>query len=181
MWSSFDFCACLSQCRFDSRTRALMESALKCSSTAAATLSLKPCIWSKKRGLQKIIPCFKSLLPVCPKGLWLLGLGQLIAHPQQPMRILQSSLRPPPCLHSPETKVFVVCLLSIWLFVIVQVYHLNNVLLLVLLLHHVFIHLILRAVLFQVDFVISQVNNLCNIIITQFTYKSPLPLSDEHW
>ena len=78
---------------------------------------------------------------------------------------------------------FVVCLLSIWLFVIAQVYHLNHVLLL----HHVFIHLktkvstILRAVLFQVDFVISQVNNLCNIIITQFTYKSPLPLSDEHW
>ena len=65
-------------------------------------------------------------------------------------------------------------LLSIWLFVFVQVYHLNNVLLLVLLLHHVFIHLKLRAVLavlFQVDFVISQVNNLCNMIITQFTYK----------
>ena len=84
------------------------------------------------------------------------------------------------CSHS-TFIFFVVCLLSIWLFVFVQVYHLNNVLLLVLLLHHVFIHLILRAVLFQVDFVISQVNNLCNIIITQFTYKSPLPLSDEHW
>ena len=65
-------------------------------------------------------------------------------------------------------------LLSIWLFVFVQVYHLNNVLLLVLLLHRVVIHLKLRAVLavlFQVDFVISQVNNLCNMIITQFTYK----------
>ena len=65
-------------------------------------------------------------------------------------------------------------LLSIWLFVFVQVYHLNNVLLLVLLLHRVVIHLKLRAVLavlFQVDFVISQVNNLCKMIITQFTYK----------
>ena len=65
-------------------------------------------------------------------------------------------------------------LLSIWLFVFVQVYHLNNVLLLVLLLHRVVIHLKLRAVLavlFQVYFVISQVNNLCHMIITQFTYK----------